>query len=350
MLTLLVLLIDASVKSRSPAPVRSLAGQAWYDRVQPLIQQSTVSGHELDALRTGSKAITASVLQSDLQDLVTSTRTTLASYQKLRAPASLESSAGLLETALLVRSQASASLAAAVRQQLARSATASLTAATTTLTRSAEQLQVADEAYRLFAGALPSWLGVRAPASVWVASSALYDASGLQVWLTALRSRISLAPVHRVAIVAVSTDPAPIGRRGSVEVLTPSNELVVTVVVGDTGNQTESDLTVSAALSRSTGVASVRSFVSLGPGGAHAITFDPLGIPIGVDVVLTVTITPAAGSTTPAQVSRISLLMPSSTSGTTTTTTTVPGSSSSTTVAGGTTGTGSVATTTTSAP
>ncbi len=354
MVTLLVLLIDASTKSASQAPARTLAGQAWYDRVRPLITASEVTGRQLVALRSSTSTVGAGALESNLRAMVDGTSSTLHAYQRLRAPSALQGEAGLLETCLLVRDQATANLAVAVRRQLSAPARTSTAGTSQAVARSSQQLQVADAAYQLFANGLPASLGVRAPGSVWVSDPTLFTPTGLQVWLTSLHSRISLAAVHSIAIVALSTNPAPIDRRRAVQILTPSSQLVVTVVVGDTGNQPEPNLTVIAAISNSTGTSSKRDFVDLAAGSAKAITFAPLGPVLGHPDTLTVTVTPLAGSPTKAQVATLTFLMPAPSSSSTTsstsstTSTTLPGGAVSSTT--GTTGTTASTTTTTAFP
>ncbi|MGH9105263.1 MAG: hypothetical protein ACRDZX_05385, partial [Acidimicrobiales bacterium] len=46
-LTILVLLVDASMHARSPKPQATLNGQAWVDKVLPDIAASTAQGREV---------------------------------------------------------------------------------------------------------------------------------------------------------------------------------------------------------------------------------------------------------------------------------------------------------------
>ncbi|MGH9093773.1 MAG: hypothetical protein ACRDXE_01295, partial [Acidimicrobiales bacterium] len=73
----------------------------------------------------------------------------------------------------------------------------------------------------------------------------------------------------------------------------------VTVVVADTGNQPESNLTVTVSISPAAGASSVRDFVDLRAGQAQALNLGPLMPPIGTPVLLRATVNPGAGSSTP---------------------------------------------------
>ncbi len=354
-LTLLVLLVDASIKSRSQAPVRQLSGQEWVDRVLPLIGQSNVSGRELEGFRSSSSAkLVPATASTDLNAMVNGTKRTYESYLKLTAPNSLAGSAGLLQTSLLVRSQAAAAIAAAVRTQLASpTTTATSSGAQRQITAAVSQLEIADEAYSLFTKRLPSSVG-GAPASVWLtdSSSALYAPAKLQVWLAGLHSRISLAAVHRLRVVSLATAPGPVGgSRGTTETLAPGTHLQVTVVVGNVGNQPADNLDVKAAISASTGTASATTVIpSLAAGSDTTVALGALAPRIGVPVTLTVTVSPQKGSPTPAVNRRLVFTMPSPTSSSTTTTTSTPPAPPKSKAKGSTTTTKTGATTTTTKP
>jgi hypothetical protein len=316
---MLVLLVDASIKSRSQAPLRQLTGQAWITDVLPLVDQSNVSARDLQGFRDDSAALGATTAQSDLTTMADSTRDTYQAYEKLTPPSSLEGEAGLLETCLLERSEATASLVAAVRHQLASPASAPTTAQAQRISAAISNLQVADSAYGLFARRLPRSIG-EVPASKWVTQASQYVPATLEVWLAALRSRISLAPLHLVKIVALTTTPGPIGASGKTETLSPSSRLQVTVVVGNVGNQLETDLSVRVALSKSSGTASASDVISaLSAGSDWTLQLGPLAPKIGATTNLIVTVTPPPGSTTKAITTTLVFTMPSPTSSTTTT-------------------------------
>ena len=104
-----------------------------------------------------------------------------------------------------------------------------------------------------------------------------------------------------------------------------SSTLAVTVVVADTGNQPEKDLTVTAAIATTGTSSSVRDFIDLTPGQARTVSqMGPLNPPQGVPVTLTVSVKPAAGSDTPPVSKSLTFLMPGSSSSATTVPGTVP--------------------------
>jgi hypothetical protein len=335
-ITVIVLLIDASIKSADPARARQLGALAWLDRSFTLVGQSNVQAAELNGFRTASLAgLTAGQVTAELDTLTTGTQATYTQLEAQRAPALLDSSAGLLQTSLLLRSRAAAAIAGAVKSDLSAagvttSGAASDRGATGVTTSGAAgawaaataQLQLSDQAYRLFAAAVPASLGVTAPTSAWVTTAGLYAPTSLEVFLRALRSQVSLAPVHLLQIVSMGTTPTPVGTTGpkqSVQVLLPSTDLEVTVVVGNPGNQVESDLTVTATLSASNGTSSVHKPLQLAPGAVAAVTLGGLQPRLGATATLTVSVMAPAGGATPAARRIIRFVMPAPSSAPTTT-------------------------------
>jgi hypothetical protein len=347
-LTLLVLLVDASIKSRSQTPARLLSGQVWVDRVVPLITQSNVSGRDFQELRTGSATLRAVTLGRDLTAMTAGTRSTYEAYETLKAPTSLAAPASLLGACLLLRSQATVSVVAAIKAQLAGPAGDPARTESRRLASAVRQLELADSAYSLFAGRMPTSIAGRMPPSTWVQDASLYTQASLSVWLKALHSRVSLVAVNSIQIVAVSTTPAPLSLASRVETL-PASPLHVSVVVGNTGNRAQGELRVKATVSRATGPASVSDLVAGLPVGSDTtVTLGPLSPKIGVTVTLIVTVSPLRGSPTRPVTRTISFLMPSATStSTSTSTTTAPATTTVPTAASTTPG---AATTVTTAP
>jgi hypothetical protein len=183
------------------------------------------------------------------------------------------------------------------------------------------ELQVADNAYTLFAKRIPASVGT-VQTSQWVPQPSLYTRDKLEVWLTALHTRVSLTPVHALSIVALSTSPSPLSTSGAVETL-PAGLLTVQVVVGNVGNQPATDLRVAATISASSGVAAASHVVYQLPAGADTtVRLGSLGPKLGVAVTLTVTVTPPTGSGATAVTKTLKFMMPSATSSTTTTSST----------------------------
>lgn len=331
LLTIVVVVIDASLKSRAPAPVQTLDGQMWVDRVLPVIADSTAQGEEIARIRANGLGLGAVSIRDELDRIAQSAKRDYQSVVTLRAPAGVSGASGLLQACLLVRSQAARSLAGAMVAALSGAPpTSSGDPNVAAVAAAGRDFQIADQAYKLFASNVPASLGVTVPPSTWVSDGSAYDPGALQVYLVALRNASSLAPVHQLTIQAVSTNPPPVGTAGSVQQIPPTKGIAITIVVADTGNQPEANLTVTATITPPAAgqASSVRDFMSLTPGTSKASTIGPLVPPSGSPSVLTVTVTPPPGSPTAAVTSTIQLEVaaPPPPSTTTTTSTTVPGS------------------------
>lgn len=324
--TLLVLLVDASIKSRSPAPARQLASQSWVDRVLPLIRASSEQGLQIADIRAHGIGMPATAIATALASTANGAASTYHAATKLSAPPQVTSASGLLEACLLVRSQSARAIDQAIVKALSGPASASaMSAASRAIASAAQNFQVADKAYQLFAQNLPG-LGIKAPSSVWASNPTQYQAPGLGVYLTALRNSTNLRPLHQLSVVSLSTTPPAESLNGTTQVLPTASAITVGVVVADTGNQVEDNLTVTASISGAGRSGSARAFVSLTPGRARSLTIGNLYPPQGVPVTLTVTVTPRAGSSTPVASRSLTFEMPSPNKAlpTTTTSTTTP--------------------------
>ncbi|MDA8061930.1 MAG: hypothetical protein M0T80_05740 [Actinomycetota bacterium] len=377
-ITILVLLVDASVRSRSPGPTRRLDAVAWVDRVLPQVSASEVQGRELDAFFSGTAATSGAALRLDLDDIRSGSATTLRSVQHLQPPADLLSSAGLLESCLMIRAhEASAITAATVSALSAPIGVGAITRASKVLADAVSRLEVADQACALFGSELPGWLHVRVPASAWVpvgttgsvgttgtagsvgttgtAGGAATGVSGTSgsgggsaspaaeaAFLTALHRRVDLKAVSAVTIEAVSTEPPAVSSRGGLQILTPDHHLMVSVVIGNTGNQTLDHLVVTGSISPAAGAATATATVgTLRPGSSYALSVGPLDPPVGAPVTLSVTVAPPSGSAAKVKTSSFSFEMPSPGSSAPSSTSSTTATSSTTSTSGGTTGTAS---------
>jgi hypothetical protein len=363
LVTLVVLLIDASIKSRSPGPVRQLAAQAWIDRALPLIRDSTEQGAEIDALASNGLSMTAATITTAAARPAAAAAATYKQAVKLDPPAEVSTAAGLLDAALLVRSQAATTVAKVMKTALAGPATAAAASASSaSLAASASSFGFADKAYVLFTQNLPD-LGVKPPASVWASDPALFENPRLTTYLQALRNATNLTPTHQVQVVSLTTDPGAETVAGTLQVLPLQSSISVGVVVGNTGNQTETNLTVTASISPAVKAPSAREYItSLAAGTDQALNIGDLYPVPGTPVTLTVTVmgeaasglTPAtqtltfempkAGQTIPTTTTTTTTVPPTTTPPTTTatgttvpgaTTTTVPPGTTTTTVGGG---------------
>jgi hypothetical protein len=359
--TLVVLLIDASIKSRSTGPVRRLAAQAWIDRALPLIRDSTEQGAQIDALASNGLSMTAATITTEA-DRTAAAAATYRQAVRLDPPPTVSTAAGLLDAALLVRSQAAATVSKVMKTALAGPATAAAASASSaSLAASASSFGFADKAYVLFTENLPD-LGLKPPASVWASEPALFENPRLTTYLQALRNATNLTPTHQVQVVSLTTDPGAETVAGTLQVLPLQSSISVGVVVGNTGNKTETNLTVTASISPAVKAPSAREYItSLAAGTDQALDIGDLYPVPGVPVTLTVTVVgEAASGLTPAtqtltfEMPKAGQTIPTTTTTTvpptpvtTSPTTTATGTGTTTTVAGATTTTVSTGTTTT---
>lgn len=304
-LTLLVLLVDASIKSRSPGPVRTLAGQTWLDRALPIIAQSTEQGVEINQVRESGLSMTAAAITAELGQATSGARSTLSAAEALQPPANVATANGALVVCLQTRAQAAANLVAAMTQTLAGPSGSNATVSVPAIQTAGQEFQVADQAYQLFVQDMPP-LGVKLPASAWYNPGG-YAQPGLSNYLESLRAVTNATPDADVAVDAVTTNPPAVSASGSVEVLPPASLVGVEVTVANVGNQAESSLPVTATLSPSAPgyVAGVRDLVSLNPGQDLTLTLGSLRPPTNVPVTLTVTIGPAPGETNTADNTKV---------------------------------------------
>lgn len=321
-ITLVVLLVDASLHSRSPGPGQQLAAGTWVDRVLPVITTSNTEGVQLEQLWSGGLSMKPDQITSLVDQIAVGASAAYKQVVDLRPPSNLAGSAGLLEACLLSRSQAASILETVVNQTL--DGPAPSPQLTSQVQTAGNDLQVADQAYSLFASTMPK-VGVTMPASQWLGNSNPYQPQSAQAFLASLHSSASTTPLHQLTLYAVTTTPSPVNAQGPAEVLPDARAITVTIVVADTGNQPERNLTVTASIAPSAGAASAKDFVDLQPGQAHTIeNLGPLNPPQGTPVTLTVTVTPPAGSAASVVTKTVVFSMPAPPPSTTTTSTTTP--------------------------
>ena len=329
-ITLLVLLINASLQSRSQGPGQQLAAGAWIDRILPIITSSNEQGNQIAAIWSDGAQVPGATLSAELAQTATGAATAYKTAVNLRPPANVAGSSGLLEAALYMRNKAVALLKTTLQPILTgqvTTASASTSgvgpAVLSALQSVGDDLKIGDLAYSSFIDSLPK-LGVNVPSSAWAANLNPYQPNSAQIFLTTLGNAQSVAPVHEIKIYSIATSPPAVSRSGSIQLLPDQQSMTVTVVIADVGNQPENNMTVTASISPAVIAPSVRVFESLSPGQSYSIVgMGPLGPPQGVPVTLTVTVTPAAGSPAQPVTQTLVFEMPSQT--TTTTSTTVPG-------------------------
>lgn len=274
-LTIVILVISGALHARSQGPLRTESAQAWVDRVLPLISQSTSEGNEINQVRVNGLTMSGQTVVGELNTAATDATRTLKRFRALDPPADVTAASGLLQTALTVRAQAAKSMASAVSEAL--SGTDAKPPPAASIAGAAQNFQVADRSYVLFAKAMPD-LGVKIPSSVWLPNPGLYGRNSLNVFLAALKARTSTAPVHDVAVVAITTNPSPLSVRGHVQMIEPASTVSMDVVVANLGNQPEFNVAVSVTISPpKKGTTATRHVtVNLAAGQAETVAFSGL--------------------------------------------------------------------------
>jgi hypothetical protein len=293
--TVVVLAVNAAMSARSPAPARQLAGQSYLDQVLPAVERSTQQGLDVDAVRTQATQLGGAAITRRLGVVANDAHQASLAVRRVGAPSSLRTAADLLIATMAIRDTAAQALRDAMAQALSGQPAAGPIQA---LVDVGLDLQAADRTYQLFVQAIPP-LGVPIPPSKWVGDANAWTAPLLASFLTTLHSNASLAPVHDVAVLLVTTDPQPVNTEGANQVLPSSKLLNMQIVVGDQGNQPEKNLTVTATITPAQFGPSemVRDFVNLTPGQRRTVQLGGLHPVVGQVTTLVVRIDAAPGET-----------------------------------------------------
>ena len=337
-ITLIVLLVDASMKSASPTIQKALSAGNWIDRVMPAITSSNQEGQVLASVWANGLHTPAPSVASTVDSVATGAAKNYTTVVGLHPPSELAGPAGLLEAALLARSKAAADLQKAFNSTLGTATVGPGTRSTSTapptavdpatvvskVSSAGAEIQVGDQAYQLFLTSVPGSVGIKFPASTWGSNPAPYAPQAATTFLSSLQNAAVTTPVYQVKILGITTNPPPVSSSGAVQVLPDASSITLNVVVANTGNQPADNLTVTATIAPAgQGTSSVRDFLNLAVGQAYTITgLGPLNPPQGTPVTLTVTVAPQAGSSGPPVSSALTFQMPAPTPATTTT---VPG-------------------------
>jgi hypothetical protein len=301
--TVLVLVVNAALSARSPGPVRQEAEQSYLDQALPAIQQSSQQGLDISEVLAQALTLTPATLISHLNEDLSQVQQTLAAVQRLNPPAAVKTAQTLLVAALDIRAAGAKALAQAIMIALSSQPPS---AGVNALTQVGLDFQAADRAYSLFQQAMPAQ-NTPIPNSVWVTNAATYSAASLSVFVDSLRSHGSLAPVNEVAVVLVTTNPSPVNLLNGVQILPVAPSLSLQIVVANTGNQSVTNLTVTASIAPSqTGpVQSARDFVDLTPGQTRTVDLGGLRLVTGQTTTLTARIDPAPGQTDVTDTSKV---------------------------------------------
>lgn len=292
--TLLVLVVYAALAARSPGPIRQQAQQAYLDQALPAIQQSSQQGLDVAAVRSQTVTLSSATMISHISSVLAQTQQTLAAVEKLKPPPPDQTAHSLLVAALDLRVSGTKGLSQALGTALSAQP---IDSGVQALADVGLDFQASDRVYHLFQQAMPPG-NAPLPDSRWVPDASAYSAASLQVFVATLRSAGTLSPVHDVAVVVVTTTPAPVNLQNGVEVLPLAKSLNLQIVVANTGNQPEKNLTVSATVAPALfgPTQTVRDFVDLVPGQTRTVSLGGLRVASGQLVTLTVKVDPPVGA------------------------------------------------------
>ena len=298
-LSVVVLAIHSVATSTSSEPNRRLEELAYVDAVRPLIDQSSRQGDDLSDVRDSVVRLGRAAAGRRLTRIHRETADVLKATQAVEPPPSLATAHGLLTTTMFVREQAAGAIATGLQEALS---TGSSDEPIGGLVEAGEDLTTADRTYALFRRAVTTSGNTDAsvPESSWVDDSAAWTRETLGALVATLRSSASLAPIHDVSVLLVTSEPAPVHTDGTTDFLPPAKTLRLDVVVANIGNEPIHDVPVVASLARPTGAPdSARNFVDLEPGQRRTVQLGGLAPVTGAMSTLTVRIGPVSGEADP---------------------------------------------------
>lgn len=261
--------------SAPEGPSRRLAQLAYVDRVRPQVDRSSDVGESISQVRTDARRLGRQGTIRRMARVVRDSGAVLAEVRRAEPPPSMETVHSILVATMAIRSRVASGVAkgldAAFRDGPPEPAVDALADA-------GEEMLAADRTYRVFADAVPRPEGVTGPllpASEWAADPDLWGRAELAAFVASIRSSTKLAPVHDVAVLTVSTNPAAVATEGDSSVLPLVGALRLEIVVANTGNAAEKAVPVVATLTGPAGETdTARDFVDLAPGQRRAV---PLG-------------------------------------------------------------------------
>lgn len=313
---------------RASGPDRRTVDRSFAVLAVPIVAQSNTSGSTLRALLSHGPSLGRTTFLSDLSSLATATTEDDRQFAALTPPVPQGDAATLCGTTMRGRQRAAVGVRAALEGLLGgprgvgggdeAAAAGALAVAGTTLESADASWSACRRSLRRAPGS------ARLPASVWVTRRDAWGQVALGQLVAALESSASLAPVHRLALVAVSTDPLGVPGVSGVSVLPPTSTLQVRVVLVDQGDVDEARVSlVVMATAQGTfpAPAPVRARTDIAAGRSVALSPPVLSVRPGRSYVLDITATAPTGATASVSVPvRVSVVPPSPTTTTTTTT------------------------------
>lgn len=298
LLTVTVLAVDVVRDARDDGPSVRLAQVAYLDRVRPSVGRSTEQGADLVRVRNEAARLGRAAVAKRLDQVARDAWAALRAVREAEVPESLQAAHDLLVATMTIRAR----VADDTRNGLTRAlGTEAPEPAITTLARVGRDMATADGTYQAFLDAVPRVDGKPAgamPQSTWLsAGTAGWTEGELAAFVRGLRSSMTLAPVHDVAVALVTTDPAAVAKEGDASVLPAVRALRLQVVVANTGNEHEKRVQVLASLTAEGAADTAREFVDLAPGQQATVLLGGLRPVAGTSMTLTVGIGPVDGET-----------------------------------------------------
>ena len=325
----LVVLAIGTATQIGPAsgPDRRIIDRSFAVLAGPIVAQSNASGSALRSLLADGPSRGRTAFFADLASLATDTATDSRRLAALSPPNPGGDAAKLCGTAMNGRWHAAGGIKEALERLLGGRdglGGGGEGSAAGSLEITGAQLRSADASWAACRRALLRAVGsARLPASAWVTDPRVWSETALGRFVAAVVSSPSLAAVHRLALVTVSTDPASVPGGSGVVVLPPTTSLQVHVVVADQGNVDETGVSlVVTAVPEGTAraPAPVRARTAIGAGDSVTLSPPPLSVRPASSYLIHITATGATGASASESVSlRVSAV----TSTTTTTTTTI---------------------------
>lgn len=339
----IVILAVGAVAQIGPAsgPDRRTVDRSFAVLANAVAVQSNVSGAALNDLLTDGPGLPRMPFFSDLSSLGADTGRDVRQLAALTPPDPSGATIRQCGTSMMDRQRAATEVGSALerllggRQGLGGGNEAEAASA---LGRAGSLLTTADASWAACRRTLRrSPGGARLQASTWVSHPGLWTPGSLGPFVAALVSSASLAPVHRLSLLALSTVPASVPGGAGVSVLPPTSALHVRVVLANVGNVDEPGvvLSVSAVPQGTARVPPpVRMRAGVDAGDSLALSPPPLRVGPGRSYVLQITVTGPGGATASVTESvRVSVVPPLPTTTTTTTATTTTRAATTTTTA-----------------
>jgi hypothetical protein len=275
--TVVVLAVNSIVSSSAEGPDPALS---FADRVRPAIDRSTRQGIALEDLRDSAGDLGADGLQRGVERLLRESRELVTQVEKAPVADDLRAAQGLLLTCLTTRAEALNRL----HDTLAgRFESGPPEQAIEALVAVGDDLAVSDRAYLLFLDDLSDEARATMPESRWLVDPTSYERPEMAAFVGTLRAGASLAPVRDLAVLTVSTDPAPVGLDGPVNKVLPLVKTVrLQVVVANAGNVEEKRVAVEAVVTSQGGMDTARQFVDLAAGQRATVDLAIQPSPVGV--------------------------------------------------------------------